>query len=330
MTQPTDVHALVVSLLRDLVEEWELDGWEDEVDEETCLIADLGLTSVDFVDLFVSIEKELGRSIGFHDLLMVDGKYVSDLSLGELTEFTEDRLASDAETDRGNQAAGAADRAERGAHDAGFTCDSGDGAALPADRAATRGAVGTGEEEPPRGLRPLRAPVRLDSSASHPRRPSGGLRSAGAPPALVRRLLAAADGLLAQQQQTPAEWDDSGADGGREPDHRACDRGHGTPRGGGGDDDERVLRMAPGAPERSSVGGQDAVVRLSQRDPGASRDGVRGRAVHSPRAPSGRDDAVVPRRAAPAHPPVHDAARGRVHAGGFRRARLVDVQSKHR
>ncbi|MBN2886552.1 MAG: hypothetical protein JXM75_07600, partial [Chromatiaceae bacterium] len=82
-----ELHARLLPLLADLVPDWDFDGWEQRLDDDTRLIADLDLTSVEFIDLFVGIEKAVGRSIGFHDLLMVDGRYITDLRLGDLLDF---------------------------------------------------------------------------------------------------------------------------------------------------------------------------------------------------------------------------------------------------
>jgi acyl carrier protein len=89
-----EIYSRIPKLLADIVEDWELENWDEEVSEQTRLIADLDLTSVSFVDLFVAIEKDLNRTVGFHDLLMVDGKYIQDLSLGELTDFLDRKVNS--------------------------------------------------------------------------------------------------------------------------------------------------------------------------------------------------------------------------------------------
>lgn len=89
-----ELHARLLPLLADLVPDWDFDGWEQRLDDDTRLIADLDLTSVEFIDLFVGIEKAVGRSIGFHDLLMVDGRYITDLRLGDLLDFVLARLDS--------------------------------------------------------------------------------------------------------------------------------------------------------------------------------------------------------------------------------------------
>ena len=87
-----EIFGTIVRTLSDLACNADCDGLDEPVGTDTLLIADLGLTSVDFIDLFVAIEKEIGRAIGFHDLLMVDGKYVSDLSVRQLTDFLITRL----------------------------------------------------------------------------------------------------------------------------------------------------------------------------------------------------------------------------------------------
>jgi len=88
----TEIFNTIVELLPNLADDFGADGLDDSLNEDTLLIADLSLTSVNFIDLFVAIEKEIGKVIGFHDLLMVDGKYVSDLSIGQLTDFLSGRL----------------------------------------------------------------------------------------------------------------------------------------------------------------------------------------------------------------------------------------------
>jgi acyl carrier protein len=87
-----EIFDTIVRLLSELADSLSFDGSDEPIAEDTLLIADLGLTSVDFIDLFVAIEKEIGSAVGFHDLLMVDGKYVSDLSVRQMTDFVIKRL----------------------------------------------------------------------------------------------------------------------------------------------------------------------------------------------------------------------------------------------
>ncbi len=86
--------ALVCARLQGLVPDWDFAGWPDRISPASHLIADLGLTSVEFVELFVGIEQDLGRTIGFHDLLMVDGRYISDLRIDHLLDYVGARIVS--------------------------------------------------------------------------------------------------------------------------------------------------------------------------------------------------------------------------------------------
>lgn len=95
MIERSAVYLNIVPLLADLVPDWGFEGWDEAISEDTRLIDDLNLTSVDFIDLFVAIEKAFGRTFGFHDLLMVDGRYIADLTLGQLTDFLVSRINSD-------------------------------------------------------------------------------------------------------------------------------------------------------------------------------------------------------------------------------------------
>ncbi len=106
-----ELYARLIPLIARVARDWEPEDLEEEVDEETRLIADLDLTSVDFVDLFVAIEADLGRRIGFHDLLMVDGRYIDDLAIGELIDYLQRKLGG-AET--GGKAPAAGPRAAPG------------------------------------------------------------------------------------------------------------------------------------------------------------------------------------------------------------------------
>lgn len=76
----------------DFVEDWGLDA---EIGADTRLVADLDFDSIDVIQLVVAIEGAFGtRSLGFQDLLMQGGRYVDDLSLGQIETFLEGRLAA--------------------------------------------------------------------------------------------------------------------------------------------------------------------------------------------------------------------------------------------
>jgi len=84
----------VVAIVDDLTQDWglELDG---PTDAQTKVVADLEFASVDIIQLCVALEECYGRRFGFQDLLMKDGSYVGDLSLGQLAAFVDAKLNSE-------------------------------------------------------------------------------------------------------------------------------------------------------------------------------------------------------------------------------------------
>jgi acyl carrier protein len=91
--QKETIQSLVLKLIEEMSAEWGLER-DQPIDPACQLIADLEFSSVDFVQLFVLIEEQVKRKLGFHDLLMVDGKYIDDLRVGELVDFIEGKLNS--------------------------------------------------------------------------------------------------------------------------------------------------------------------------------------------------------------------------------------------
>lgn len=80
--------AIVDDFLVDFDEEF-----DEDVTRQTKLLADLGFESIDVIQLVVAIEEDFGtRGLGFEDLLMVDGRYVDDLSVGQIADFLGQRL----------------------------------------------------------------------------------------------------------------------------------------------------------------------------------------------------------------------------------------------
>ena len=86
-----EIQAVVGKLIDEIADDldFDLDG---PICAQTLLVRDLGLASVDFIELIVGIERHYGRKMKFHDLLMPDGTYVSDLSVGELVSFVASKL----------------------------------------------------------------------------------------------------------------------------------------------------------------------------------------------------------------------------------------------
>lgn len=86
------VRASILEILKDIVLDWdlELDG---EMTPASMLMADLGFSSVDFVELATSIEDLYPHvELDFDGLIIKDGRLVDDLSVGQVAEFVFNRL----------------------------------------------------------------------------------------------------------------------------------------------------------------------------------------------------------------------------------------------
>ena len=93
----TNGREAILADLRKIVEEitgdWET-GFAGGITPETKLIGDLGFESIDVVHLIVTLEEHYRRSdLKFDKILMHDGRYVDDLSIGELADFLRLQLA---------------------------------------------------------------------------------------------------------------------------------------------------------------------------------------------------------------------------------------------
>ena len=86
MSVNESVERIVVHICEDLIQDWGLD-LDEPIAGDTRLAKDLDFVSVDFIQLLVAVEQHYKRKFGFQDLLMVNGSYVSDLTIGEIVEF---------------------------------------------------------------------------------------------------------------------------------------------------------------------------------------------------------------------------------------------------
>lgn len=77
----------LIALIEDFTQDWdhEFDG---ALSGESKLLEDLGFESIDIVQLVVAIEEDITRKkVAFDKLLMKDGRYVDDLSIGQIADF---------------------------------------------------------------------------------------------------------------------------------------------------------------------------------------------------------------------------------------------------
>ena len=87
------IQSAVADIITEMLGELDLES-DEPIDSPTRLIADLGFASVDFIQLIVELEGHFQRKFGFHDLIMPNGHYVDDLTVGELVSFIQHRLES--------------------------------------------------------------------------------------------------------------------------------------------------------------------------------------------------------------------------------------------
>jgi acyl carrier protein len=77
----------LIALLEDFTQDWDHD-FAGTMTRETKLFADLGFESIDIIQLAVAIQEEVLKArVSFDKLLMKDGRYVDDLSIGQIADF---------------------------------------------------------------------------------------------------------------------------------------------------------------------------------------------------------------------------------------------------
>ena len=77
----------VVEILKNMTSEWDV-SLESPLGAETKLIADLGFESIDVVQFIVAIqEKYKRRDLPFEQLVMVDGRYVDEITVNDTVTF---------------------------------------------------------------------------------------------------------------------------------------------------------------------------------------------------------------------------------------------------
>ncbi|NGY05274.1 acyl carrier protein [Solimonas terrae] len=77
----------LIALLDEFTQDWDRED-EGAMTRETKLLADLGFESIDIIQLVVAIEEDIThRKVAFDQLLMNNGRYVDDLSIGQIADF---------------------------------------------------------------------------------------------------------------------------------------------------------------------------------------------------------------------------------------------------
>lgn len=90
---PEAILARLKDVLDDFIEDWdtELDA---PIGRDTKLLEDLGFESIDIIQLVVAIEEAFGkRKLPFEQVLMHEGRYVDDLSVGRIADFLHEQFS---------------------------------------------------------------------------------------------------------------------------------------------------------------------------------------------------------------------------------------------
>lgn len=92
MLTKDQITAEVVAILEKTASDWDDDI---EMQADTKLVEDLGLSSIDILHLSASISMAVKQRLPYDRLLVQNGEYVNDVTLGELVNFIEANLSED-------------------------------------------------------------------------------------------------------------------------------------------------------------------------------------------------------------------------------------------
>lgn len=82
----------VIRILYDMIGDWETD-FQGAIGPETTLIGDLTFESIDIVQLGGLLEEHFQQeNLPFEKLLLVNGRYVEDLHVGQIVDFLYEHL----------------------------------------------------------------------------------------------------------------------------------------------------------------------------------------------------------------------------------------------
>lgn len=81
---------MVVTTLEDLVQDWDID---EAIGSGTRVVADLGFESVDLIQMVGALERTFRQHrVSLVDMLVKDGRYVDDLTVGQIAEAVSARI----------------------------------------------------------------------------------------------------------------------------------------------------------------------------------------------------------------------------------------------
>jgi acyl carrier protein len=82
----------IIDLLEDMISDWDTE-FDGPIGAETRMVADLGFESIDIVQFIVAVEDRFRcKGLPYEELLMVDGRYVDEVRVGEAVSFLRQHL----------------------------------------------------------------------------------------------------------------------------------------------------------------------------------------------------------------------------------------------
>lgn len=89
-TTAKEITQAIVDILNETIEMYELP--KVEITRATQLSGSLGFTSIDMMHVLASVDMRFSTHLPYDSLIMKNGQYISDLSVGEIADFVEENL----------------------------------------------------------------------------------------------------------------------------------------------------------------------------------------------------------------------------------------------
>lgn len=85
------IEKAVITLLEEMIDDW---GFEEgSITLDTCIVEDLGLSSIDGMHLFSSVDMYFDIRLRYEDLIMInEEEFVPDLTLRQIVQFVHDNF----------------------------------------------------------------------------------------------------------------------------------------------------------------------------------------------------------------------------------------------
>ena len=96
LIDPSTALATVTATLKNLMQDWDID---EPIRRETRVVADLGFESIDLIQMVAELERAFRLPSGsLVDMLITGGRYVDDLSVGEIVDGVAARVGRNPRT----------------------------------------------------------------------------------------------------------------------------------------------------------------------------------------------------------------------------------------